>query len=88
VKAADQMVPLSDSEVASQMMDAIQQAFYQVNKDVTKEEVLVDEAKRCGLDGNEFSEVLSSQSVRQSAQDDFDRSRLLTTTGFPTTVYS
>jgi putative protein-disulfide isomerase len=86
VKTADRMVPSPGSEVAFRLMEAIQRAFYVDNMDVTQEGVLVEKAVQCGLDGDAFQKLFRSHSMKQATQEDFDRSRQLTTTGFPTLV--
>ncbi|MBF0380778.1 MAG: DsbA family protein [Magnetococcales bacterium] len=86
IKTADHMAPSQGSEAALNILENIQRDFYEFNRDVTKLDVLQKAAENCGLDGTKFSDLFSSNPIKQSCQEDFVRARKLTATGFPTLV--
>lgn len=63
---------------------ALQQAFYQTNRDITREDVLCEIAFSTGLDTVSFREKLSSTETMEDAHKDFELTKKLGIQGFPT----
>lgn len=85
--------PACRAVVAMQMLDggdglpglsAVQEAFYQDNRDVTDHQVLGDIAEERGLDRTLFLQALGSDVVEQAAGGQFATCRKLGITAFPT----
>ena len=65
-------------------LKAVQEAFYVNNKDVTREEILVDLASAQGLNRTTFLKWFQDPVIKQSVWEEFDRARQLGVSGFPT----
>lgn len=70
--------------LAFQYLKMVHYAFYRENQDVTKESVLADLAQSLGADRAKFEGLFRSTQVKQEVWDEFDRSRELGVSGFPT----
>ena len=62
---------------------AVQQAFYVNNKDVTKEAVLVGLVDEHGMNQAQFLELFRDPDLKKQVWNEFDHSRQLGVTGFP-----
>ena len=62
----------------------VQQAFYVQNADVTKAEVLKEIAEVLGMEGSQFDQVFQDSHTKEMLWDEFDQSRQLGVSSFPT----
>ncbi len=62
----------------------VQEAFYVENRDVTKEDALANLAVDQGLPRDQFVGLFRSPELRENVLKEFDRSRELGVSGFPT----
>ena len=73
-----------DPSRAFELMKALQLAFYRDARDVTDAAVIADVAAESGYDRAEFAAALESDAMREATALDFERSRALGVSGFPT----
>ncbi len=64
-------------------LNAVQEAFYVKNKNVTHTEILTDLASTQGIDRDSFLVGFNDSEVKQSVWQEFDRARQLGVSGFP-----
>ncbi len=67
-----------------QYLKEIHQAFYVENLNVTQGPILTDLAKSVGIDQAQFEEMFQNPEVKKEVWEEFDRSRHLGVSGFPT----
>lgn len=77
---------MSGDQVGLNFFTALQSAFYAENQDITLEKVLIDLAGAFGLDKDKFSNLFRSENMKQETVNDFEFSKRLGVTGFPTVV--
>ena len=70
------------------MLEHLHRSFYTQNLDVTQTETLSEVAAEIGLDPVAFSAAFESQDIREETLRDFQFSRSLGVSGFPTLVAS
>ena len=70
------------------MLEHLHRSFYTQNLDITQTETLSEVASEVGLDPEVFSVAFDSQDIREETQRDFQFSRRLGVSGFPTLVAS
>jgi putative protein-disulfide isomerase len=68
------------------MFEALHQAFYVDNDDITKTDILTRVAGSVGVDEAAFARAFASQDAVRRTVEDFQLSRSLGITGFPTVV--
>ena len=73
-----------DPARAFDFMKAVQLAFYRDARDVTDAGVLADVAAESGYDRDAFAAAFASEAMREETARDFERSRSLGVSGFPT----
>ena len=75
-----------DSSKALAFLKHLQQAFYQLNQDITSSSQLVELAKDFGLDDAQFKRLLDDPETSRITQLSFDYARHLQVSGFPTLI--
>ncbi len=70
------------------MLEHLPRSFYTQNLDITQTETLSEVASEVGLDPEAFGAAFDSQDIREETQRDFQFSRRLGVSGFPTLVAS
>ena len=73
-----------DPSRAFGFMKALQLAFYRDARDATDAAVIADVAAESGYDRAAFAAALGSEAMREATARDFERSRSLGVSGFPT----
>ena len=73
-----------DHALAFQYLKLVHQAFYMENQDVTKESVLNNLAISLGVEKEEFERLFQSEEIKREVWNEFDQSRELGVSGFPT----
>lgn len=68
------------------MLEHLHRSFYTQNLDITQTETLSEVASEVGLDPVAFTEAFESQDIREETLRDFQFSRSLGVSGFPTLV--
>jgi len=74
------------AESAIDFLEAVQEAFYVENQDVTHEAVLADLAEETGVPRYEFLEKFNADQTKWSTQSDFARARTYGISGFPSII--
>ncbi|MGP0591279.1 DsbA family protein [Nitrospira sp. T9] len=64
-------------------LNAVQEAFYVKNQDVTHPEILADLASTQGIDQDRFMEWFHDSAMKQLVWQEFERARQLGVSGFP-----
>ncbi len=75
-----------DSSKALAFLKHLQQAFYELNQDITSSSQLIELAKEFGLDKAEFKRLLDDPETSRITQLSFDYARHLQVSGFPTLI--
>jgi putative protein-disulfide isomerase len=75
-----------DSSKAFAFLKHLQQAFYELNQDITSSSQLIELAKEFGLDKAEFKRLLDDPETSRITQLSFDYARHLQVSGFPTLI--
>jgi putative protein-disulfide isomerase len=73
---------------AFEYLKAVQTAFYADGRDMTRAERLVEVAHECGYNTAHFAEALQTPAMRDATRHDFETSRSLGVSGFPTLAVS
>ena len=76
-----------DTDAERAMILAIQQAYYLEAKNPSNDDVLINCAEKIGLGVKKFSELLTSESVRQQLSHELNVSRQLGVKKFPSLVF-
>lgn len=66
--------------------EAIQRAFYSANRDITDPAVLLEFARKCGVDNLAFEERFNDVASAYETAGDFHSARQLSVTGYPTVI--
>ncbi len=66
--------------------EAVQRAFYSGNRDITDRTVLLEIARKCGVDNVAFEERYNDVASAYETAGDFQSARQLSVTGYPTVI--
>ena len=79
---------LEGNAVSLKFFTHLQGAFYAENRDVTKNDTLIDLANEFGIDKTNFEHLFISEEMMKKTMVDFQFARRLGVNGFPTVVFN